>query len=490
MNLTGTANSRRPLLLLFVITLLSTPLWADESPAFIDGTEAAGLPGGGSAACWYDLNNDGLPELIAGGTIWKNDGDGTFTQWAAGFGNVVAADFDNDSDGDLFSWSDQKLFRNDDSTFVPVQLPELPRTACQSACWADLNNDGFVDLYVVGYEDWDAGLTFPDLILTNRDGKSFELTFQEASFRARGVTAADYDQDGDQDLYVSNYRLQPNVLWINDGNGRLANEAAARNALAGGNGFQGGHSIGAAWGDFDADGLLDLFAGNFAHRDSRGDQPQSRFLRNLGPDKSHHFEDRGTGGVFYQESYASPAAADYDNDGHLDLFFTTVYGTASFGRPNNAVLFRGNGNFEFTDVTQQQGIPQLPPTYQAAWADFDGDGDVDLMSAGRLFINQTAQHRTSAGWIGIRLHCNDSTARISRDAIGASVRITVGEQTFTRTIEAGTGQGNQNGNGLLFGLGNAPDSVDVQILWPGGIRQQVTNTATGRWHDIAFIPQP
>lgn len=483
--------------LCFALTLLAIlscsglrEIQGQDAAAFIDGTESAGLAGGGSAACWADLNADRFPDLVIGGTVWKNLANGRFEQWATGMGNVVAADYDNDGDGDLFSWSSLKLFRNDGAEFTPVPFPPLPKTACQAACWTDLDADGFVDLYIVGYEDWNAGLTFPDIVLSNRKGESFEITFQEASFRARGVTAADYDDDGDQDLYVSNYRLQPNVLWVNDGKGGLTNLASQRNALAGGNGFQGGHSIGAAWGDFNSDGLLDLFAGNFAHRDNRGDQPQSRFLKNLGQEQGYHFEDKGQGGVFYQESYASPAVADYNNDGHPDLFFTTVYGVASFGRPNHAVLFEGNGAFEFADVTQKQGIPKLPPTYQAAWADFDRDGDADLMTAGKLFVNQSTSLPNPSNWIGIRLHADDASASINRDAVGATVRIQSGSQIHTRVVEAGTGQGNQNDTGLLFGLGTAGENVTVQIQWPGGKRQVASDLQTNQWHNLKFTPQP
>ena len=75
-------------------------------------------------------------------------------------------------------------------------------------------------------------------------------------------------------------------------------------------GWPGGHSIGVAWGDFDNDGRLDLFAGNFAHDDHRGDQPESRFLRNQGSDHDYRFEDMGQSGVWYQESYASWAAGE------------------------------------------------------------------------------------------------------------------------------------------------------------------------------------
>ncbi|MFM2095663.1 MAG: hypothetical protein RIS70_2787, partial [Planctomycetota bacterium] len=348
------------------------------------------------------------------------------------------------------------------------ELPALPKCVSLGACWGDMNNDGFVDLFVGGYEDWDAGITYPQLLLVNEAGKAFKLARTEAVYRSRGVTACDYDQDGDIDVYVSNYRLQPNQLFVNDGKGQLKDEATDRNALATSPGFGGGHSIGAAWGDFDNDGLIDLFAGNFAHVDGRGDQPKSRFLRNLGKDQGFKFEDRGPCGVFYQESYASPAAADFDNDGDLDLFFTTVYETASFGRKNNPVLFRNDGNFAFADATAAHGLGGLEPTYQAAWADFDHDGDLDLVTAGKLFENQTP----SKHWLA--LHLQGDGKKINRSAIGAQARITVGNKIITQQVEAGTGQGNQNELTMHFGLADHNGPVTIEIRWPDGKVEKIT----------------
>lgn len=434
---------------------------------------------GTGAACWVDLDNDGYPDLVAGGSIWRNEKGKSFAKIGA-CGDAVAADFDNDGFADLFCWSQMKLYRNEGGTkFTDTPLPTLPPTTSRGACWGDWNNDGFVDLFIGGFEDWDKGITYPSMILLNEQRKSFRLHWQDATYRARGVTACDFDADGDLDVYVSNYRLQPNRLWVNDGKGNFRDQAEPRNALATSTGFGGGHSIGAAWGDFDNDGEFDLFAGNFAHVDSRGDQPKSRFLRNLGRG-SYRFEDKGTCGVFYQESYATPAAGDYDNDGRLDLFFTTVYLPASFGRPNHPVLFRNSADFDFKDATSDAGLKELPPTYQAAWADFDRDGDLDLVSAGKLFVNQGTPGNT---WLSLTLKGDGK--RVNRLAIGAQVRIRLGERIITRQVEAGTGEGNQNNLTMHFGLGSKPPkAVEAEISWPGGSRQVVRSLAVNKHHEV------
>ena len=315
------------------------------SNTFTDGSDKFGLAGGNDA-CWFDFNNDGYVDICAGGKIFKNEKGQKFIH-VADVGPSVAADFDNDGYLDLYSWGSRKVFRNiEGERFEAIQLPHLPKGSSLGASLGDFNNDGFVDIYVGGYESWPKD-TYADFVLTNEEGKSFKLDWQEVRYRARGISSCDFDRDGDLDVYVSNYRLQPNILWQNNGKGKFLDITGEFGALANGPGFGGGHSIGASWGDFDNDGDFDLFAGNFAHKDSRGNQPESVWLRNTGKEGQFKFEDKGQGGVFYQESYSSPSAADYDNDGNLDLFFTTVYGVASFGRKNNPVLFRNEGQFKF-----------------------------------------------------------------------------------------------------------------------------------------------
>lgn len=450
---------------------------------FKDQTAALGLTLANDQACWVDIDNDGWVDLITGGVVWKNNHGKGFTKFAEVGAGVVAADFDNDGYVDLFSWAQMKLYHNNKGKgFTEFPLPALPPTVSRGACWGDFNGDGFVDLYIGGYEDGVKDITYPSMLLMNEKGKSFRLAWTDNHYRTRGVTACDFNQDGRLDIYVSNYRLQPNELWLNDGTGHFKDVAPAYNAVATAPGFDGGHSIGACWGDFDNDGYFDLFAGNFAHRDSRGDQPKSRFLRNRGPKGGYKFEDLGPCGVFYQESYATPAAGDYDNDGLLDLFFTTVYDVASFNKPNFPVLFHNDGAFRFSDTTAAANLAGLPPTYQAAWADFNHDGYLDLVAGGKLFVNQGGSNR----WLEVRLQGDGR--RVNRSAIGAQVRIKLKGRTLTRQVEAGTGEGNQNDLTLHFGLGRFQGSVDLQINWPNRVIQMVRHVRTNQIIDVRYSP--
>ena len=129
---------------------------------------------------------------------------------------------------------------------------------------------------------------------------------------------------------------------------------------------------------------------------------------NDGPPDYHFTERWVLDGDDYQESYATPALGDYDNDGDLALFLTAVYHTN--GYTDEAVLYRNDGNWNFTDVTDDEGLGSLgyanQGNYQAAWADFDNDGDLDLATAGRLFVNQgNANH-----WLKVHLTGNAQPA--------------------------------------------------------------------------------
>jgi len=473
----------------FVLLLVCFPVGSQQptltnafNVRFKDSTTANGLTIGTDAACWVDVDNDGWPDLITGGIVWHNNQGKGFSKLAEGVGSVVSADYDNDGFPDIFSYSQMKLYHNNaGKSFTEVKLPALPATSSRGACWADLNGDGFVDLYIGGYEDWDRDITYPSMILMNQAGKGFKLVWTAKEHRTRGVTACDFNQSHRTSVYVSNYRLQANQLFINDGGETFTDRASQYNVVATSPGFEGGHSIGACWGDFDSDGYFDLFAGNFAHVDDRGDQPKSRFLRNKGPQSAYCFEDMGTCGVFYQESYASPAAGDYDNDGYLDLFFTTVYGTASFNRQNFPVLFHNDKRFKFSDATRSAGVDNLPPTYQAAWADFNHDGCLDLVAGGKLFENTGG---TGNSWIEV--HLVGDGHHVNCSAIGAQVRIRLSDKTVTRQVEAGTGEGNQNDLTIHFGLGNKKGHVILLITWPDGKLQAIRGVAVNHIVNVKY----
>ena len=326
---------------------------------------------------------------------------------------------------------------------------------CLAVAWGDINNDGLLDIY------YGAGSSNQDTLCRQdpeQEPKWVQVAIAPGAY-CRSVVGCDFDEDNDMEFYASNYWLTPNYLWVSDGKGNADYDTATFNVIAGS-----GHSIGSCWGDIDSDGYVDLFAGNFAHPG----QPQSRFLRNTGPDGGYVFEDKGICGVAFQESYASPTLGDYDNDGDLDLFFTTVYGH------NAARLYRNDGDWNFTDVTGEAGVGGIQVTYQAAWGDVDNDGDLDLVTKGLLFINGGNENH----WLKIRLKGNGRT--VNTAAIGAKVRIKIGDNTLTRQVEGGgVGQGNQNDLTLHFGLGEHAEKVQYEVSWTNG-KKQTGETAVDR----------
>jgi len=422
--------------------------------SFENVTSPSGLTGvDGGQAAWVDYDGDGWTDLQTQAALWHNEAGKKFIQSGPSGLYNAWGDFDNDGHLEYFNpGSTVAYFATDDGTFRLQSLPKRPMAVSDGGTVLDIDGDGLLDLYTGGYENnW---VYQPDCIYRNLGNQKFEMSWKSEGRAqpARGITACDFDNDGDTDVYVTHYRLEANVLWLNDGKGGLTNAAGSHGADGGS-----GHGIGSAWGDIDNDGLIDLFAGNFAH----GGQPQSQFLRNLGPGQDHHFENKGTCGLHYQESYSSPALGDYDNDGDLDLFFTTVYGG------DQAVLYRNEGNWQFRNVTTESGLQNIRNTFQAAWGDFDNDGDLDLMAGGRLWRNSC----TEGNWLKVRLEGSGtqstaSSQAVNRAAIGAQVRIRLPNRVLTRQVEGGTGRGNMNELTLHFGLGAHDGDVELEISWP------------------------
>ena len=312
----------------------------------------------------------------------------------------------------------------------------------------------------------------------------------------RGLTTVDFDKDGDLDIYASNYWLSANYLWRNDGfDGSSGYTEVAQSYGATTPNYQSnyGHGFGSAVGDFNNDGDFDIYASNFAHMEgpSGRDNPQSRFLENQGLggiDGDYHFTDRGLCGITQIEPFGSAATADFDNDGWLDVFIATVGGYADSGQTR---LYRNNGNWTFTDVSTQYGVSTLGEGSQAAWGDYNDDGFLDLLAGGKLWKNPGADNWPDNHYLKVKLMGGHGQyAQINGSAIGAQVRVTVpGLGTLSRQVEGNTGSGNQNDLTLHFGLGTRTEPVDLEIFWPDGTTQLLTAVAVDQLLTVA-VPEP
>jgi enediyne biosynthesis protein E4 len=462
------------------LSLTATLCQAGEAD-FNNVTSALGLTPGGQQASWGDYNNNGWVDLYSSGgtynsgTLWHNDGKtgGThngFTEKSGPNGNGgMWGDYDNDGYLDMFcagkdTWS---LWHNNSGTswtktsgMIPDEDPWTDWKATGStSCWVDINKDSYLDVYATGNETTTL-VGLQDVLLTSNNATSFTQTMQPSTSYARGVTACDFDEDGDQDIYVSRYRLEANILWLNNGTGGFSNTAAA----AGVDGY--GHTMGSAWGDMDNDGHFDLLVGNLSHNPS---QDPVSFFRNRGPNNPNpaddwHFELKyELSGTEWQDSFSTPALGDYDNDGDLDAYITTVY------EGDSPRLYRNNGDWTFTNVTAAEGLGSVVGTYQAAWGDYDNDGDLDLATEGSLFRNNLSN---SNHWLKVKLKAPADSNTINAAAIGAQARILLDTgKTVTRQVEGATGQGNQNQLTLHFGLGAQTTPVDIVVTWPDGTTQ-------------------
>ncbi len=460
---------------------------------FDDVTEAAGLGGLRKARVAVgDYDADGDPDLCLQGALYENDG-GSFADVTAArglAGGAASALFgDPDGDGDLdlllvkaphpvlFSNLGRREAHRFEDVTAGTGLDRVTLAATpEGAAWWDRDGDGDLDLYLALYEGA-LGVGNPDVVLENRGDGTFVDATEASGIAAagtwcgRGVSPVDVDDDGDQDLFVSNYRLNRNVLFRCGPTGMV--DVAADLGV---HGFerQGafGHTIGSCFGDVDGDGDLDLFSANLAHPRfvRRGFSNLSTLLMNPGPDGGPWVDERRARGIRFQETHSDPAFVDFDADGDLDLSITCVYE----GVPS--ALYENDGEGRFTPVTCAAGAVQFNG-WGHAWFDKDDDGDLDVLFASnsgvRLFENRGApDHR----WLKVRLEGRAP----NRFGIGARVVVETDEEPprrQVRELSSARGTTSQDGEVLHFGLGPYKGRVRVAVRWPG----------TSTWQRRAFF---
>ena len=486
----------------------------------------------GSGVAIIDLDADGLADLylVQGAAtpgyqppepllnaLYRNLGEGSFSDVSAlaavddpGLGmGVAAADYDNDGFIDLYitNFGPNVLYRNNgDGTFSEVTVPTGVGDVRwgTSAAWADIDNDGNLDLYVVNYVDfhWDnhkfcgsprrnlraychpdvyGGLT--DTLFHNRGDGSFVDVSATAGIsnategKGLGVVFADYDNDGDIDLYVANDSTR-NFLYTNGGDGSFLDDGL----LAGVGYNEDGAAesgMGTDWGDHDRDGQLDVFVTNL-------DLETNTLYRNLG--------DATFSDVTFSTGLGEPSLLsvgfganwiDYDNDADLDLFVANGHiidniesfkDNVTYAQANH--VFENDGGGRFTAVHQElgPGMQLVKVSRGSAIGDTDNDGDLDLLISNN---NESADYLRNDGgnqaghWIQLLLVGRTA----SRSASGA--RVLVAPQTeqnggtgnaaasIILEVRAGSSYCSTSDRRLHTGLGTA-DAASVTVRWPGG----------------------
>ena len=490
------------------------------------------LEGTGGGCVWLDYNNSGLQSLyVVSGRplddsmhpfplkdkpsppphnhLYRNDGNGHFTDVTEQAGldpdmysvAVTAGDFDNDGFEDLLvtGYGKVVLYHNDGNghfTDVTAKVGLKVNGWAISSTWLDYDKDGCLDLFVGRYVKFDpsyhafyAADNYPGpldyagetnmLFHNNCDGTFTDVTDKSGIGayigRTMGVTAADFDNDGWDDIYVANDRTE-NFLFRNKHDGTFEEVANDTDTAFGQNG-EATSSMGPVFTDFEGRGLLDLWV---------TDGHYNRFLRNTG---AKGFEDMGASNGISQANaqYVSwgTGVYDFDNDGQPDILI--FHGGLIHLIPEEHTLFRGLGAGKFEDVSQQAGPVLSTRTVArgACFADYDNDGKVDayvvnLGAQGTLLHNVSSD---SGHWIAIKLVGTKS----NRDGIGARIEVFSGGERQTAERVAGSGYLSQNDARVHFGLGSSATIDKLVIHWPSGREQTLEKVAVDR---VLMVEEP
>jgi hypothetical protein len=487
----------------------------------------------GPGVAFIDYDNDGWPDIfLVNGMDWPghtskhttpklyhNNHDGTFTDVThkAGldavemFGmGVAVGDFDNDGYDDLFVtvYGQSHLFHNNgNGTFTDVtQKAGLGVVQEFSTGAVDYDKDGRLDLVVANYVQWSAET---DLYCTldgksksyctpesykgtavrlwhNRGDNTFEDVTKKAGLgdptsKTLGIAVLDYDGDGWPDLLLSN-DTQPNKLYRNNGNGTFTEKAVLAGVAFSEDGVaRAGMGVDTA--DYDRSGHPSLLITNFAnqmlslyHNEGTGlfvdEAPQSEIGR-------ASLLTLGFGCFFF----------DYDLDGWPDVFVANGHIDPDIQRVQTNVkyampphLFRNMGKGKFEEVTKSVGVAFSAPRVArgAAYADVYNDGRLDVLMATNggpavLFRNEAA-----GGAPNRSLRVKLVGTKSNRDGIGAIVRVSAAGEMQTQMMRSGSSYLSASELVLTFGLAQHDKAESVEITWPGGQVDRLTNVGVGQ----------
>jgi hypothetical protein len=527
----------------FAAFALAVP--APPGPRFADVTKQAGivfrhdaqksgkkfLPETMGAGCAFaDLDGDGWPDILLMNpqpVLYLNNRDGTFTDVTASSGiprlprwpmGAALGDYDNDGRPDLYltALSGDRLLHNEGNLrFRDVTAAAgIANTSFgTSAAFFDYDLDGRLDLFVANYVQWtpqtdlfcsldgvNKSYCTPESyrgvssrLFRNLGNGRFADSTKEAGLydptsKSLGVALLDVNNDGWPDLLVAN-DTQPNKLYRNLKNGRFVEEGVAAGVAFGEDGVARG-AMGVDSGDYDRSGRAHLLIGNFSNQ-------MLGLYRNEG---NGLFVDEAPRSTVGRASLLRLAFGvfffDYDLDGWLDLFAANghieeeierVQPKVTYAQP--PLLFRNLGKGRFEDVTTKLGPDLQKPLVArgAAWADFDNDGDLDILltsNHGPAVLYRNDAPPRDHHWVGFRL----AGRRSNRSAIGAVVRIETPSGKQWAMVKSGSSYCSASDLVVHFGLGRDTVIRSVEIEWPGGARQRLTGVAPGRYHVIEEHP--
>lgn len=436
--------------------------------------------------------------------LYRNNGDGTFTDvtQAAGVGHagygigVLVADYDNDGYRDLFlcNFGPNVLYHNQgDGTFEdvtekagvagPEKLNGFRKWSLHGSFF-DYDNDGWLDLYVCNYLAFDPDYAYffgpegfpgplafkgqPDLLYHNNgDGTFSDVTRQAGVYHPSGrgmsVGTADFDHDGDIDLFVANDAMENN-LFQNLGGGKFKDVALEMGVAFGAFG-EATSSMAPIFEDFDNNGTLDLFV---------PDMGFSCLYKNDGQLFIETTSASGIAAACGQYTSWAPVVFDVNNDGLRDIFVTN--GDPHHLYPEEDLLFRNKGHLVFEDVSLHSGDYFTKSEYVgrgAVFGDYDNDGDVDIFlnncHGPAVLLRNDGGNRNH--WLTLVTQGTTS----NRDGIGARVQVQTGSLTQVSHVRSGFGYLSASDMRVYFGLGSHDQVDKLTLQWPGGKTQILQN---------------
>lgn len=453
------------LLCLMAFSLFSSPIGAQAylnvaGVYNISFTNQPLTPDGGGVS-FVDFNGDGLDDIsLATGlgdslVFYQNTGSGfvkvpSFVNHTQEAKHLIWVDYDNDGDKDLYvssNISPNRLFRNDAQTFIDVSssvgLSSMVRET-YGACWGDINNDGWLDLYETNQLNSGSGHntlylsngngSFTDITTSANAGDSIQYAFAAAFF--------DYDKDGDVDLFIANDRLAPTTLLRNNGDSTFTNVSAAAGAAYLMNGMS------ATIGDFNNDSWLDVYVTNTTYG--------NKLLSNNG---NGTFSDvSATFNVEHFNESWNAVFFDFDLDGDLDLHVCDVI----IGSHSEETFYE---NVDTTFIQTNHFPGDTLRNFCSAIGDINNDGYIDMVSANKFPSPLQLWEHQSPGsnhYLKVKLEGVVS----NRDAIGSWIEVYAGPDRYVRYTHCGEGFQSQNSQTEIIGLAghNLVDSLIIRWL--------------------------
>ena len=434
-------------------------LYRNDNGVFVDITTTAkvGDTGYGLGAVAADYDGDGYRDLyvtnLGINILYKNNGDNTFSDVTelAGVGcpllSTSAAFTDIDRDGDLDLYVCNYVEYSLD-TDIPCFFKNELRIYC-----GPNEYDGIADI----------------LYRNNGDGTFTDITksagVYESTTRGLGVVCTDVNKDGWIDIYVAN-DMSPNTLFINQKDGAFNEEGIQRGVAFNGDGIANG-SMGIDAGDYDNDGNIDLWVTNFSLEANCLMQNDG-----TGYFDDATFETKLANPSFYALGFGT-RFIDFDNDGWLDILVGNghiwdnvdqIDDKLSYAQP--VQLFH-NQNGSFTEITEEAGLNRTSYVVRGMlYGDIDNDGDIDviLCQSNRPTVILRNEIGNKNSWLSVKLV--GSAANI--DAIGSQVKLHIGKQTILREVICGASYLSGNDTRLLFGLANNERVDNLEIRWSNG----------------------